>query len=206
MDIIDSVAVASGLAWASGLRLYAVLFLAGTLGHFGYVDLPPSLQVLQHPLVMGASGFMFLVEFVADKVPAVDTLWDAIHTFTRIPAGALLAALALAGQQDTPIVAAAAILGGVLAAGTHAAKAGGRALINTSPEPASNVVASLSEEALLLGGLFAAFHHPVLFLALLAGFVLLLAWLLPKLWRVLRTLLARLSGRGRGITPRLPRS
>lgn len=206
MDIIDSVAVASGLAWASGLRLYAVLFLAGTLGHFGYVDLPPSLQVLQHPLVMGASGFMFLVEFVADKVPAVDTLWDAIHTFTRIPAGALLAALALAGQQDTPIVAAAAILGGVLAAGTHAAKAGSRALINTSPEPASNVVASLSEEALLLGGLFAAFHHPVLFLALLAGFVLLLAWLLPKLWRVLRTLLARLSGRGRGITPRLPRS
>jgi hypothetical protein len=202
MDVVTNIAVASGLAWASGLRLYAVLFLAGILGYSDYLELPEGLRVLEHPWVLAASGFMFLAEFVADKIPAFDSAWDAIHTFIRIPAGALLAALSLAGQYDTPMVVAAAILGGTLAAGTHAAKAGTRALINTSPEPASNIVASLSEEALLVGGLFAAFHHPAIFLVLLAVFVVLLIWLLPKLWRGLRALYLRLTGRAPALSAR----
>jgi hypothetical protein len=202
MDIVSSIAVAAGLAWASGLRLYAVLFLAGLLGRLGYVDLPGTLEVLESPLVLGASGLMFLVEFFADKVPALDSLWDAIHTFIRIPAGALLAAMSL-GDHDPALMVAAGILGGTLAAGTHAAKAGSRALINTSPEPVSNWTASLTEEAAVIGGLFSAFHHPWIFLALLTVFVLLLIWLLPKVWRGVRTVFRRLFRSG-GEPPALP--
>lgn len=192
MDLISSVAMAAGLAWASGLRLYAVLFLAGLLGRFGYVDLPQDLQMLTHWTVIGASGFMFFVEFFADKVPALDSLWDALHTFIRVPAGAFLAAMAL-GNHDPAIMVAGAILGGTLAAGTHLAKAGSRALINTSPEPFTNVTASLSEDVLALGGLYAAFHHPWLFLALLLGFVVLAIWLLPRVWRGIRQIQERVT-------------
>lgn len=192
VDIVNSIAVAAGLAWASGLRLYAVLFLAGLLGRLGYVSLPDALTVLQHPAVIGASGLMFLVEFLADKIPALDSVWDGIHTFIRIPAGALLAAYSLAGQ-DPAIMLAAGILGGTLAAGTHFTKAGSRAVINTSPEPFSNVALSFTEDALVVGGLFAALQHPWVFLALLGVFILLMLWLLPKLWRGIRSIFRRLG-------------
>jgi hypothetical protein len=192
MDIVNSIAVASGLAWASGLRLYAVLFLAGVLGRLGYVSLPEGLAVLQHGAVIGAAGLMFFVEFFADKIPALDSVWDGIHTFVRIPAGALLAAYSLAGQ-DPAIMLAAGILGGTLAAGTHLTKAGTRAVINASPEPLSNVAASFTEDALVFGGLFAAFQHPWVFLVLLAVFVILMLWLLPKLWRGIRATFRRLG-------------
>ncbi len=193
MDIVQSVALAGGLAWASGIRLYAVLFTAGMLGHFGYLDLPSTLQVLENPLVMGVAGVMLVIEFLADKIPAVDSFWDSVQTFIRIPAGALLAALAL-GDHDPALMIAAGLLGGTLTAGTHAAKAGSRALINASPEPFSNVTASLSEDAMVATGLFAAFNYPVLFLALLAIFVLLLTWLLPKVFRDVRLVFGRLFG------------
>jgi hypothetical protein len=193
MDTIETVALAAGMAWGSGLRLYAVLFAAGLMGRLGYLDLPGGLEVLEHPGVMSAAGAMLLVEFLADKIPAVDSVWDAVHSFIRIPAGAVLAAMAL-GEHDPVIVAVAAILGGTLAAGTHAAKAGSRALINTSPEPFTNVAASFGEEALLAGGLFAAIAYPMVFLALLALFVLLLVWLLPRLWRGVRMVVRRISG------------
>ena len=192
MDIVNSIAVASGLAWASGLRLYAVLFLAGVLGRLGYVSLPEGLAVLQHGAVIGAAGLMFFVEFFADKIPALDSVWDGIHTFVRIPAGALLAAYSLAGQGPA-IMLAAGILGGTLAAGTHLTKAGTRAVINASPEPFSNVAASFTEDALVFGGLFAAFQHPWVFLVLLAVFVILMLWLLPKLWRGIRATFRRLG-------------
>ena len=192
MDLISSVAMAAGLAWASGLRLYAVLFIAGLLGRFGYVDLPQDLQVLTHWMVISASGFMFSVEFFADKIPAFDSVWDALHTFIRVPAGALLAAMAL-GNHDPAIMVAGGILGGTLAAGAHLTKAGSRALINTSPEPFTNVTASLSEDVLALGGLYAAFHHPLLFLVLLLAFVVFAIWLLPKLWRGIRQILQRVT-------------
>lgn len=190
MDLASSVAAAAGLAWASGLRLYAVLLIAGLAGRLGYVDLPAGLQVLEHPVVLAAAGFMFAVEFLADKVPAFDSLWDGVHTFIRIPAGAVLAALALGGQ-DPAIVTAAAILGGTLAAGTHAAKAGGRLMVNASPEPVSNWMASLGEDILVPAGLLTALFHPWVFLVALAAFVLLLAWLLPRLWRGARSILGR---------------
>ena len=132
MDIVQSVALAGGLSWASGMRLYAVLFAAGMLGHLGYLQLPSALQVLQTPWVLALSGSLLLVEFLADKIPVVDSLWDSVQTFIRIPAGALLAALAM-GEHDPVLSLAAGLLGGTLAAGTHALKAGGRALVNTSP-------------------------------------------------------------------------
>lgn len=192
MDTLESIALAAGLAWGSGIRLYAVLFLAGLMAHLGYVELPPGLDLLTHPAVLAASGFMLFIEFVADKVPGLDTLWDAAHTFIRIPAGALLAALALA-DQDPALVLAAAILGGTLASAVHLTKAGGRAFINTSPEPFSNWTASFGEEALLLGGLWAAFTHPLVFLAGLALFLLAALWLVPKIWRGLRVVWRRLQ-------------
>lgn len=191
MGIVESVAIAAGLSWASGLRLYAVLFLAGLLAKFGYITLPPGLAVLTHPFVMTASGVMFSIEFLADKVPGLDSLWDAVHTFIRIPAGALLAAAAL-GEHDPAIVIAAALLGGTLASGSHFAKAGSRALINTSPEPFSNWTASFSEDALAATGLWAAFAHPILFLIALLIFVVVAIWFLPKLWRTLKALVVRL--------------
>jgi hypothetical protein len=194
MDVVQSVALAGGLAWASGMRLYAVLFTAGMLGRFGYLHLPQTLQVLENPLVLGVAGVMLAIEFLADKIPAVDTFWDSVQTFVRIPAGALLAALAM-GEHDPALMIAAGLLGGTLTAGTHAAKAGSRALINTSPEPLSNITASLGEEALVASGLFTAFHYPVVFLVLLSVFVVLLIWLLPKLFRGIRLVFGRLLGR-----------
>ncbi len=190
-QVLETVALASLLAWASGLRLYLVVFALGLAGHLGYIELPAALKVLQHPWVIGTAGFLLVVEFLADKVPGIDSAWDALHTFIRIPAGALLAAGAT-GDTLSALTVAAGLLGGTLAAGTHFAKAGGRALINTSPEPFSNWGASLTEDAMVLTGLWLAFAYPVVFLALLIAFVLLLAWLLPKLWRGIRALLARL--------------
>ncbi|MBU1236494.1 MAG: DUF4126 domain-containing protein [Gammaproteobacteria bacterium] len=191
MDIIPSIALAGGMAWASGMRLYAVVFAAGLLSRLGYVHLPDTLRVLENPLVLGIAGFLLVVEFLADKIPAVDSVWDGIHTFIRIPAGALLAALAL-GDHDPALMLAAGLLGGTLTAGTHAVKAGSRALINTSPEPFSNVATSFGEDALVAGGLLTAFSHPALFLVLLGVFVALLIWLLPKVFRGVRLVFGRL--------------
>jgi Domain of unknown function (DUF4126) len=192
MDLVSTIASASGLAWASGLRLYAVVFLAGLLNRFGYVTLPGDLSVLSNTMVLGVSGFMFCVEFFADKIPGFDSLWDAVHTFVRIPAGALLAAGAL-GQADPALMVAAGLAGGALASGSHFTKAGSRALINTSPEPFTNWTASFSEDAMVLGGLYLAFTHPWVFLVLLAVFLLLAAWLVPKLWRGIKWVLAKVS-------------
>ena len=191
MDIVQSLSLAGGLAWASGIRLYAVLFSAGLLGKLGYLALPATLQPLENPWVIGIAGALFAVEFLADKIPIVDSIWDGIQTFIRIPAGAVLAALAM-GEHPPELMLVAGLLGGSIAAGTHLAKAGGRALINTSPEPFSNVAASLGEEAMVAGGLYAAIYHPVVFLIILGGFVILLIWLLPKLIRGIRMLFGRL--------------
>ncbi len=191
MDIVQSLSLAGGLAWASGIRLYAVLFSAGLLGNLGYLALPATLQPLENPWVIGIAGALFAVEFLADKIPIVDSIWDGIQTFIRIPAGAVLAALAM-GEHPPELMLVAGLLGGSIAAGTHLAKAGGRALINTSPEPFSNVAASLGEEAMVAGGLYAAIYHPVVFLIILGGFVILLIWLLPKLIRGIRMLFGRL--------------
>ena len=189
---LQSIALAALLAWASGLRLYLVVFAVGLAGYEGYVELPKALEVLQHPWVIGAAGFMVVMEFLADKIPAIDSAWDAVHTFIRIPAGALLAAGAT-GDTLTPLTVAAGILGGTITAGTHFTKAGGRAVINTSPEPFSTWGASVTEDAMVASGIWLAFAHPVAFLVMFVLFLLLLAWLIPKVWRGIRAVFARLN-------------
>jgi hypothetical protein len=191
-DPLSAAALAGGMAWASGIRLYMALFMAGWFGRLGYLDLPPALEVLESPWVLGVTGVLLAVEFLADKIPGVDSAWDALQTFIRIPAGAILGAAAL-GQMDPAWTTVAALLGGTLAAGAHLTKAGSRALINTSPEPFSNWAASFSEEAVVAGGLLAAFFHPWILFVFLTVFFIAALWLLPKLWRGLRWLFRKLS-------------
>ena len=192
-QMLQGVVLASLLAWASGLRLYFVVFSMGMAGYFGYVDLPPGLAVLQHPWVIGASGFLLVMEFLVDKVPGIDSVWDALHTFIRIPAGALLAAGAT-GDGLSALTVAAGLLGGTITAGTHFAKAGGRAIINASPEPFSNWAASFTEDAMVLAGIWFAFQYPIVFLAALVVFAALVIWLLPKVWRGVAVMLRRPRG------------
>ena len=182
-------AVALALAWGAGLRAYAVIFAVGLAGAMGWVELPGHLDVLQHPVVLFASGFMTLVEFGADKVPWLDSIWDAIHSFVRIPAGAALAALAF-GDSSSAVMVAAGILGGSLAAAMHVAKAGTRATLNMSPEPFSNWAASLSEDALVPLGRWLAFAHPLAFFVLLALILVGIVLLARLLWRGFRRLVA----------------
>lgn len=200
METIPTLALAGGAAWASGLNLYAAILVFGILGSTGMLQLPPDLEILTHPLVIAAAGFMYCVEFFADKTPAVDTAWDALHTFIRIPAGAMLAAAAV-GEMDPAVQLAAFLVGGGLAAGTHAAKAGTRAVINTSPEPVTNWTASIGEDLMVVAGLWTALNHPLIFLVLLALFVVALVWLLPRLWRTLRAILTRIGAFFRGRDP-----
>lgn len=191
---LPDIALAAALAWGSGLRLYLVLFLLGLAGYTGWIALPEHLSLLAHPAVLGASGLMMLIEFGADKLPWLDSLWDAVHTFIRIPAGAALAA-AVFGASDASIGAAAAILGGGIAAGTHFSKAGGRAVLNASPEPFSNWLASFAEDLLVPSGLWLALAHPALFLALLGVFALVALLLLGATLRGLAMLLRRVRSR-----------
>ncbi len=193
MENLQALALAAGLAWASGIRLYAAVFVVGLLGRLGYVQLPEHLQLLEHNWVLGASGFMLLVEFAADKIPAIDSAWDAVHTFIRIPIGAMLAWGAM-GNAAPDLQMAAALLGGTIAGGTHLVKMGTRAAINTSPEPFSNWTMSFSEDGILIGGLWLVFHHPLVFLALLAAFLVFAIWLIPKLFRFLAGIWRRLAG------------
>ena len=194
MEHLQALALAAGLAWASGVRMYAAIFIVGLIGRLGYVHLPEHLQLLEHDGVLVASGLMLFAEFLADKVPGFDSAWDSIHTFIRIPIGAMLAwgAMSDAGS-DAQMVAA--ILGGAITGGTHLAKMSARAAINTSPEPFSNWTASFGEEGVVLGGLWLVFHHPLAFIVLLVLFLAFVAWLVPKLFRFLRGILRKLSGR-----------
>lgn len=192
MEHLDQFAIAMGLAWASGVRLYAAIAVVGLAGRLGYVDLPQTLAVLQDPWVIGVALCMYVVEFVADKIPWVDSTWDALQTFVRVPAGMILAATTLADiSPEVQIIAA--LLGGVIASGAHLTKAGSRAVINTSPEPFTNWGASIGEEATVYAGLWLAFAHPIAFLLLLLLFVGLTLWLIPKLWRALGRVFARLG-------------
>jgi hypothetical protein len=202
LDVAQLVALAAVLGFASGIRLYAVLLVVGLVGYAGWVELPPGLAILQHPWVLGAAGAMFLVEFVADKVPGVDTAWDAIQTFIRIPAGAALAAGVFGGLDSTAWTMIAAIVGGSLAATSHFTKAGTRAAANTSPEPFSNLGLSVAEDVGIAGLLWLVLTYPLVALALVVALVLLAAWVLPKLFRFIARVLRRLSGGGASGSPR----
>jgi uncharacterized protein DUF4126 len=192
LDTLQLVALAAALGWASGIRLYAVLFIVGGLGYLGWFSLPSHLAILAHPLVLTASGFMVFVEFCADKIPGVDTLWDLAHTLIRIPAGAALAA-AVFGDSPPAWTLAAAIIGGTLAAGSHFTKAGARMAINTSPEPFSNWAASFGEDLLVGVVMYLGLAHPIALLLVLVVLVAIALWLLPKLWRFVRGFGSRLA-------------
>ncbi|MEN7527211.1 DUF4126 domain-containing protein [Cupriavidus sp. DL-D2] len=202
--MLETAALAAGMSWASGFRLYLAVLTAGVLARLGWLDLPSGLQVLASWWVIGVAAILTVTEFVADKVPGFDTAWDSIQTFIRIPAGAILAAAAF-GHMDPQWTVAAGLVGGTLAGTAHATKAGTRALINVSPEPFSNWVASFTEDVGTIGGLLLAIFLPVVFFVLLGVFLLVAIWLLPRLWRGVKRLHAGLRGVGRGSAEGPPR-
>lgn len=190
--LIATVALMMGTAWASGINLYAVLLVLGWGGSTGHIALPDELSVLQDPLIIGAAGIMYFIEFFIDKIPGMDSVWDSIHTFIRIPAGAMLAA-GTVGDVTPALEIAAGILGGGVAATSHATKAGTRLFLNTSPEPFTNWSASLAGDFLVLSGLWTALKHPEVFLILFVIFIGIAIWLLPKLWRFIKIVLSKIG-------------
>jgi hypothetical protein len=194
MGTIGILALIFGTGWAAGINLYATILVLGYLGLTGVVVLPPGLEVLSDPLVISTAGLMYFIEFFADKIPGLDSGWDGIHTFVRIPAGAMLATSVFSGfeiSQTTEFMVA--LSGGAMAANSHFTKAGSRLIINTSPNPISNWSASLVEDLMVIIGLWAALNHPILFLVLLIAFIALSIWLLPKIWRTLKSLYQRIA-------------
>ncbi|MEO6972405.1 MAG: DUF4126 domain-containing protein [Rhodoferax sp.] len=192
MDLSSLLALAAVLGWASGLRLYAVVFLIGLAGRMDWMVLPSGLLLLQHPAVLLASGFMLVVEFFADKIPGLDSLWDVLHSVIRVPAGAALAA-AVFGADHATMAIVAALLGGSLAATSFAAKASTRAAVNTSPEPFSNVAVSLFEDGLVLGALWLATQHPLIFAFALVVTLVLTGLLLAALFKFLKAVTRRVA-------------
>ncbi|MGZ8270978.1 MAG: DUF4126 domain-containing protein [Methylophilus sp.] len=192
MDAISSFALASGLSWASGIRLYATVFIVGLLAKYQWISIPASLEILSNPIVIGVAGFLTVIEFLADKIPYIDSAWDSIQTFIRIPAGALLAMAAI-NSSDPLIATLSALLGGSLTSMTHATKAGSRVLINTSPEPVSNVATSFGEDGLFLTGGWLALMHPTIFIGVLLIFVLMMFWMLPKVWRGIKSIFSNIG-------------
>ena len=193
LDTAQLLAIAAALGWASGLRLYAVLFMTGLAGHFGWVTLPTGLHVLQSPLMLGASGLMLFIEFFADKIPGIDTLWDLVHTVVRIPAGAALAA-AVFGADQSSWAMAAALMGGTLAATSHVAKATTRAALNASPEPFSNIAMSLLGDSVVPVSLWLSWAHPFVFFSALALALVVMVATIWVLANFLRRLARRFSG------------
>lgn len=191
-QLITTLSLVLGVGWASGINLYAAVAVLGFAGATGNLELPAGLETLQEPLVIGIACLMYVVEFFADKTPGVDSAWDTLHTFIRIPAGAMLAAGAV-GDVTPALEIGAGLLGGSMAMGSHFTKASTRLLINTSPEPFSNWGASISEDLMVFAGLWAMLNHPLAFLALMLVFIVLVIWLLPKLWRVVRAVFRRIG-------------
>jgi hypothetical protein len=200
MDTTALAALAAALGWAAGVRLYLVVFLTGLAGFMGFIPLPAGLSVLQHPAMLMGSGFMLFVEFFADKIPGLDSLWDVVHTVIRVPAGAALAG-GVFGADSATMGMVAALMGGTLAATSHAAKATTRAAVNTSPEPFSNILVSFAEEGLVIFMLWLATNHPVIFGITLLIVLVLSVLLIILLWKFLRAVVRKISGFFSGSAP-----
>ena len=192
LDTAQLIALASAVGWASGIRLYLVILLTGLAGYLGWMQLPQGLHLLANPVVLSVSGFMVFVEFFADKIPGLDSLWDVVHTVIRIPAGAALAA-GVFSADSAAMSLVAALVGGTLAGTSFAAKATSRAAINTSPEPFSNIGTSLVEDSLVPAGLWLAVAHPFVFIPLLLVVLVLSIWLIRICWRFLKQLFTRVA-------------
>jgi len=181
-DWLSTLGLAMGSAWLSGINLYATVATLGLLEHFGWVHLPGEMDVLGRWWIIGVAAGMYVVEFIADKIPAVDSAWDVIHTFIRIPAGAVMAAAAFS-HADPAVRMIALLAGGGVALTSHGTKAAVRATANLSPEPFSNIALSLAEDAVTFGSSFLMVWFPVVMLVLVVVFVALVLWLAPKTWR-----------------------
>jgi hypothetical protein len=192
MDMAGLAALAAALGWASGIRLYLVVFITGMAGYFGLIPLPSGLHILQHPAMLIGSGFMLFVEFFADKIPGVDSLWDMVHTVIRVPAGAALAA-GVFGADSATMGMVAGLMGGTLAATSHAAKLTTRAAINTSPEPFSNIAMSLVEEGGVMGMMWLATNYPIAFGVALCIVLALSVVLIVVLLKFLKAIVRRVS-------------
>ncbi len=186
------------LAWMAGIRVYLTVFGVGLAGALGWLDLPPALQATQSWWVLGVSGALAATEFFADKIPGVDSAWDLLQTLARVPAGAFLAAATL--SPDGQLGGGALAVGAGAALTSHALKSVSRVLLNTSPEPASNWMASIAEDTVVVGGLALAFAHPWIALCIVVGTSLLMAIVVWWVWRQLARGLRRLLG-GRDAAP-----
>ena len=200
MDTLETLSLAMGTAWTSGLNLYATIATLGLAGSAGMIQLPPDLQILTDPLVIGIACLMYFIEFFADKVPYVDNGWDVLHTFIRVPAGALLAARAV-GSVNPAVELAALLAGGTVALAAHGTKATVRLAVNVSPEPFSNWFASVGEDLSVLAGIWLIFHHPLVMIVLVVGFTAFAAWLIPRLYRLAKRGFQALRARLRGERP-----
>lgn len=203
MGTIEALSLAMGTAWTSGINLYATVAALGIAGRSEMIHLPPELQVLTHPAVIAIACIMYVIEFFADKVPYVDSGWDVLHTFIRVPAGAILAAKSL-GDMNPALELAALLAGGTVALAAHGTKATVRLAINTSPEPFSNWAASFAEDVTVLGSIWMIFNHPILMLILVVSFMALIVWLVPKLFRLAKRGFQALRDRLRGVKPDHP--
>ena len=200
MGTLEALSLAVGTAWTSGINLYATVAALGIAGRAEMIKLPPDLQVLMHPAVIAVACIMYVIEFFADKVPYVDSGWDVLHTFIRVPAGAILAARSL-GEMNPALELVALLGGGAIALAAHGTKATARLAINASPEPFSNWFASVTEDLTVLGSIWMIFNHPVLMLILVLSFLVLLAWFAPKLFRLAKRGFQALRDRLRGVKP-----
>lgn len=203
MGTIEALSLAMGTAWTSGINLYATVAALGIAGRSEMIHLPPELQVLTHPAVIAIACVMYVIEFFADKVPYVDSGWDVLHTFIRVPAGAILAAKSL-GDMNPALELAALLAGGTVALAAHGTKATVRLAINTSPEPFSNWAASFAEDVTVLGSIWMVFNHPILMLILVVSFMALVVWLVPRLFRLAKRGFQALRDRLRGVKPDHP--
>jgi hypothetical protein len=203
MATLQALSLAMGTAWTSGINLYATVAALGIAGRAEMIQLPPDLQVLMHPAVIAVACIMYVIEFFADKVPYVDSGWDVLHTFIRVPAGAILAARSL-GEMNPALELVALLGGGAVALAAHGTKATARLAINASPEPFSNWFASVTEDLAVLGGIWMIFNHPVLMLILILSFLALTAWITPKLFRLAKRGFQALRDRLRGVKPDQP--
>jgi hypothetical protein len=200
MPSLSILGLAFGAAWSAGINVYATVAALGLLQHYKVAQLPGGLEVLDNWVIIGVALFMYAVEFIADKIPLIDTLWDAVHTFIRVPAGAVVSGMATADLSPT-VQVVALLLGGGLALSTHGTKATARAAVNTSPEPFSNWALSLLEDAISIGAVVLSVLNPAVILIVILVFLLLIAWILPKIIRRLRRMVAAVRDflRGRSL-------
>ena len=197
MEWFSTLTLALGSAWTSGINLYATVSVLGLLQKFGGVRLPGGLDVLDNWAIIGVAGGLYIVEFFADKIPYVDSVWDVIHTFIRVPAGAVVAWAAVS-DMDPSIIIPATLIGGGLAFSSHGTKATARIAANLSPEPVSNWVLSLVEDAIAIGGAILAVFAPVVIAVVLVAFVLFFFWFFPKIFRAIRRLFQAAAALFRG--------